>query len=173
MKQGTIIWDDISEPQSRAHILPAKSIEWGTPQWLYDDLNQEFNFTVDVASTHENAKCKIHYTKVDNVFAENLQGETIWCNPPYDIDMLDVFTKFLWRQTRQDNTLAVMLVPVKSDQAWWHNYVLLSEVRFIRGRIKFQGAKSGCPMAVCLVIMQRNRLPIMKSYAGPQRELKL
>jgi hypothetical protein len=29
---------------------------WATPQWLYDKLDTEFNFTVDVCATPENAK---------------------------------------------------------------------------------------------------------------------
>lgn len=44
------------------YIQTSKSIEWSTPQELFDKLNKEFNFTVDVASTDENTKCEKHYT---------------------------------------------------------------------------------------------------------------
>ena len=42
------------------------SDEWATPQWLFDALNKEFGFTLDVCSTHENAKCRCHFTRFEN-----------------------------------------------------------------------------------------------------------
>jgi hypothetical protein len=33
---------------------------------LYDKLDTEFNFTVDVCATPENAKCERFYTKSEN-----------------------------------------------------------------------------------------------------------
>lgn len=44
----------------------SKTNEWTTPQNLFDDLNREFNFTLDPCSTDENAKCQKHYTENDN-----------------------------------------------------------------------------------------------------------
>lgn len=35
---------------------------WETPQNLFNQLNEEFNFTLDPCSTHDNAKCDKHYT---------------------------------------------------------------------------------------------------------------
>lgn len=31
--------------------------EWMTPQWLFDELNKEFNFDIDLCATRENSKC--------------------------------------------------------------------------------------------------------------------
>ena len=36
--------------------------DWETPQVLYDKLNQEFKFTIDVASDKKNHKCNRYYT---------------------------------------------------------------------------------------------------------------
>lgn len=41
----------------------SKTPEWFTPQDLFDDLNLEFNFTLDPCATPENAKCKKFFTK--------------------------------------------------------------------------------------------------------------
>jgi hypothetical protein len=38
------------------------TVEWPTPDSMWKPLNDEFGFTLDVASTHENAKCAKHYT---------------------------------------------------------------------------------------------------------------
>ncbi len=35
---------------------------WETPQSLFDELDAEFHFNLDPCCTHENAKCKDHYT---------------------------------------------------------------------------------------------------------------
>ena len=59
------------------------SNEWETPQELFDELNKEFHFTLDPASTHDNAKCEKHYTQVENGLAQDWSGETVFCNPPY------------------------------------------------------------------------------------------
>jgi phage N-6-adenine-methyltransferase len=61
----------------------AKKDEWTTPQDLYDELDAEFGFTVDVAATAENAKCARYYDKKSNGLAQSWQREVAFCNPPY------------------------------------------------------------------------------------------
>ena len=36
------------------------SDSWETPQWLFDELNAEFNFDIDLCATEENSKCGIY-----------------------------------------------------------------------------------------------------------------
>ena len=36
---------------------------WETPQSLFNALDSEFHFTLDVAASDQNAKCKQYYTK--------------------------------------------------------------------------------------------------------------
>lgn len=57
--------------------------EYATPQWLFDQLDAEFHFTLDPCSTDENAKCKKHYTREQDGLKQDWSGETVWCNPPY------------------------------------------------------------------------------------------
>ena len=64
-------------------MYSSKSNEWETPQELFDRLDREFHFTLDPASTHENAKCAKHYTQEENGLAQDWRGETVFCNPPY------------------------------------------------------------------------------------------
>ncbi len=35
------------------------SDQWQTPQWLFDELNQEFNFDIDLCANSENSKCEL------------------------------------------------------------------------------------------------------------------
>lgn len=68
-------------------LFSSASIEWKTPQALFDELNDEFHFTLDPCSTHENAKCAKHYTKAEDGLKQDWSGETVWCNPPYGREM--------------------------------------------------------------------------------------
>ena len=38
------------------------SDEWQTPEWLFDELNKEFNFGIDLCATKENSKCERYCT---------------------------------------------------------------------------------------------------------------
>lgn len=51
-----------------------ESNEWATPQKLFDELNEEFHFTLDPCSTHENAKCEKHYTIDEDGLSQDWGG---------------------------------------------------------------------------------------------------
>lgn len=59
---------------AEGYMNQAKTVEWETPQWLFDELNKEFSFNLDVASTNENAKCEIHFTQEDDGLQKNWGG---------------------------------------------------------------------------------------------------
>ena len=42
-------------------LFTSNSNEWETPQDLFDELNKEFNFVLDVCATKENAKCNSYF----------------------------------------------------------------------------------------------------------------
>lgn len=47
-------------------MFSSKSNLWSTPQDFFNELNREFNFTLDPCATPENAKCTKYYTETDN-----------------------------------------------------------------------------------------------------------
>lgn len=130
----------------------SKSVEWETPQDLFDKLNAEFRFTLDVASTHENAKCSSHFTKEDDGLIQEWAG-VCWCNPPYGREM----PRWI-RKARQEaearKVVTVMLIPSRTNTGWWHDEVMKGEVRFVRGRPKFNGGKHGLPFPLAIVIFR-------------------
>lgn len=121
-----------------------------TPQDFFDKLNTEFGFTLDVCATSENAKCERYYTKQDDGLSQPWSG-SVWMNPPYGRE--------IWRWMKKANEAAkegatvVCLVPARTDTKWWHEYVIQHEVRFIRGRLKFGGAKNSAPFPSAVVVM--------------------
>ncbi len=48
-------------------------------------------------------------------------------------------------------------MPARTDTAWWHDWVVghATEVRFIRGRLKFGGSKSGAPFPSAVVVYDK------------------
>ncbi len=47
-------------------LLSSKKIDWCTPQDFFNKLNEEFNFTLDVAATDKTAKCQNYFTPETN-----------------------------------------------------------------------------------------------------------
>lgn len=57
--------------------------EWATPIAFFNELNKEFNFTLDPCATADNAKCDRYYTQSDNGLIKSWDNQTVFCNPPY------------------------------------------------------------------------------------------
>lgn len=43
-------------------MFSSKTDDWATPQWFFDELNKEFNFTLDPCADDDNHKCDTYYT---------------------------------------------------------------------------------------------------------------
>ena len=57
--------------------------EWETPQHVFDALNKEFHFTLDVCANKDNHKCEKYFDKDMDGLKQNWSGEICWMNPPY------------------------------------------------------------------------------------------
>ena len=55
-------------------LFSSKSDEWSTPKDLYEELDKEFNFTLDPCSTNDNCKCLKHFTIEDDGLTKNWGG---------------------------------------------------------------------------------------------------
>ncbi len=51
-----------------------QSDEWDTPNELFEQLNNEFHFTLDPCSTDKNCKCEKHYTKAEDGLLQKWGG---------------------------------------------------------------------------------------------------
>ena len=127
------------------------TVEWPTPQELFDEINAEFRFTTDVAATAENAKCAHYYTKEQDGLKQDWRG-VCWMNPPYGRAMVDWLRKAI-RET-WNGTTTVCLIPARTNTAWWHDWVMKGEVRFIRGEVTFKGQKNGLWMPMAIVVFK-------------------
>jgi len=131
----------------------SNSNEWETPQQLFNNLDMEFHFTLDPCSTHENAKCKKHYTIEDDGLSKSWVGETVFMNPPYGRE-IGKWAKKAFEEWKKGATV-VCLVPSRTDTAYWHDYFKQGEIRFIRGRVHFEqpnGKGGAAPFPSAIII---------------------
>lgn len=122
-------------------LFTSSTDEWATPQDFFQTLDEEFHFTLDPCSTDNNAKCKLHYTLKDNGLEQDWGGQIVFCNPPYGRTIKDWVRK-AYEESTKPNTTVVMLIPARTDTAFFHDYIYhkAKEIRFIRGRLHFNEA---------------------------------
>lgn len=130
----------------------SESVEWSTPQDLFDRLNRAFRFTVDVCATDENAKVPLYYTKERDGLKYEWFGNC-WMNPPYGREIGNWVAKALV-SARQNGATVVCLLPARTDTQWWNNYCTNGEITFLKGRLKFGGCKNSAPFPSAIVVFR-------------------
>lgn len=137
-------------PVSRT-LFSSQTDLWATPQDVFDRLDSEFHFEVDVCALASNAKCRRYFTPAQDGLKQPWKG-VCWMNPPYGRDI------GRWMRKAYESSLAgatvVCLVPARTDTAWWHDYATKGEIRFVRGRLRFGAAKCAAPFPSAIVIFR-------------------
>lgn len=112
--------------------------DWETPRELFERLNNFWRFDLDAAASDANHLCADYFTKETDGLSQSWKGRRVWLNPPYGKDIA-AWVRKAYEETRDGQTLVVMLVPARTDTRWFHDYIQSSaaEVKFIRGRLKY------------------------------------
>lgn len=134
-------------------MFSSKTDLWETPQSFYDELDKEFQFTLDPCATPENAKCEMFFTKEMNGLTQNWEGNSVFCNPPYGKE-IGKWVKKAYEESKKSNTTVVMLIPARTDTAYFHDYIYhkAKEIRFVKGRLKFGQSKNAAPFPSMVVV---------------------
>ena len=78
-------------------------------------------------------------------------GQSNFVNPPYGRHIAAWITK-AHAEANKGKTV-VLLIPSRTDTRWWHDHIMTAhEIRYIKGRLKFQGATNPAPFPSCVVI---------------------
>jgi site-specific DNA-methyltransferase (adenine-specific) len=149
--------------------------EWETPDWLFVFLDREFDFRVDAAARKHNTKTGLYFEDALSVDWAHQGGinPSYFLNPPYSAGNISRFMKKAYEESLK-GAVVVCLVPVASDTAWWHTYVMKAdEIRFIKGRVKFIGYdEQGKPIrnsptfSSCVVIFREMYKKRFTPYIG-------
>ena len=133
-------------------LFSSENNVWETPQAFFDKLNEEFRFTLDACALPENAKCRLYFTPQDDGLIQDWSGHTVFCNPPYG-RKIAVWVEKCYLESRRDNTKVVMLLPARTDTVYFHRFIYQqSEIRFVRGRLKFGNSLNSAPFPSMVVI---------------------
>ena len=135
-------------------MFSSKSDLWETPQDLFNELDAEFHFHLDVCALPENAKCKNYYTPEMDGLSQPWK-HICWCNPPYG-RQIGLWVKHAWLSSTAGATV-VMLLPARTDTKWFHDYIYGKnnvEIRFLRGRLKFGRCKNSAPFPSMVVVFR-------------------
>lgn len=136
--------------------LSSKTDNWATPQDFFDNLNEEFHFTLDPCANEENHKCDLFYTKEQDGLTKDWGGHVVFCNPPYGKEIAD-WVRYSYEQSQKPNTTVVMLIPASTDTRYFHDYIYgKAEIRFIKGRLKFGDATTAAPFPSMVVVYRKN-----------------
>lgn len=115
--------------------------DWRTPKAFYQGLDSEFIFDFD--------RCppKPGFDGLSIAW-----GRTNFCNPPYS--EISKWVKKGFEEHLLGKTV-VFLIPSRTDTKWWHEYVMrASEIRFIKGRLKFDEYKNNAPFPSAVIVFE-------------------
>ena len=134
-------------------LFSSETDEWGTPQKLFDELNKEFNFDIDLCASDKNHKCDKYFSKEEDSLKQDWSKfKTCYGNFPYGRQIIDWIQK-AYESSLQGSTV-VCLLPARTDTKWFHEYCLKGEIRFLRGRLKFNDGKNSAPFPSMIVVFR-------------------
>lgn len=134
----------------------ARSHDWQTPKWLYNQLNKRYGpFNLDPCTSEDNP-LGVEFFRTKKT--SGLKGEWViperkmfnmrtkfYMNPPYGRETKH-WVKKAHEQTQKwkPHLMGVGLLPVRTDTKWFHDYVLpYYEIILLKGRIAFVDPETG------------------------------
>ena len=115
---------------------------WKTPKAVYQVLDSEFAFDFDPCPTNPT---------FDGLNIE--WGQCNFVNPPYG-SMLSKWIEKGYNEWKKGKTV-VFLIPSRTDTIAWHKYIMkATEIRFIKGRLKFGDATNSAPFPSAIIIFK-------------------
>ena len=162
-------------------MFSSEDMTWATPQDFFDKLDKEFHFTLDPCCVPETAKCDTYFTPKEDGLKQSWQGHTVFMNPPYGkpekackpnckkkkcVERGFHIEKYVpgqadWIKKAYEESLngttVVCLIPSRTDTDVWNDYCMkASEIRFVKGRLKFGEGDSPAPFPSAIVVFNGN-----------------
>ena len=134
--------------ESKRAMFTSLSNDWETPKDFKYGLDKEFDFNYD--------PCPLSIPSKPHIGFDGLKqnwGTRTYCNPPYS--EWQKWVKKGYEEFKKGK-LIVFLLAARTDTKAFHEIILpfASEIRFIKGRLKFSGHKNSAPFASMVVIFK-------------------
>jgi hypothetical protein len=128
------------DDQMKVHFSSERQ-NWKTPKAFYQALDAEFSFDFDPCPPRAG---------FDGLSVE--WGMINYVNPPYE-DCAKWCQK-AYEESLKGKTI-VLLIPSRTDTRYWHDYVMrANEIRFIKGRLKFDDQKYNAPFPSAIIVFK-------------------
>ena len=148
-------------------LYSSRTDDWATPAALFASIAAKFGpFDLDVCATASNAKCPTFYSAEQDGLQQVWAGNC-WCNPPYGRQN-GAWVRKAWESSLAGATV-VCLLPVRTDTAWWQNYVIpyATSVEFLRGRIRFGNGEHSAPFPSAVVVFAPTKQSVCQRCGRP------
>lgn len=121
-------------------------LNWRTPKAVFQVLDSEFCFDFDPCPPRPD---------FDGLSVD--WGSSNFVNPPYGRETGKWIDKAITEYKK--GKIVVLLVASRTDTRWFHKLLrVASEIRFIKGRLRFDEHKNSAPFPSAIVIL-RGRTP--------------
>jgi len=134
-----------STPETDEHCTPKAFFE-------YIQKVCKIKFTIDVAASKENSLCKKYIDKKQDALVNTWSGNA-WCNPPYS--QAKEFVEHAYQNAINGNCTTFLLLAARTDREWWYFSKKAAYIIYIKGRLKFAGAKAGAPFPSVILVFKK------------------
>ena len=110
----------------------SKTMEYlRTPPDIWNNLKDQFAFTIDICASDDNHLLPRYYTKENNALSKDWTGEVAYIHPLFDNNI----GKFVEKAFHTPNLTAVFLLPASTHTKYFHDYMYHNpncEIHFLR-----------------------------------------
>ena len=132
---------------TQAYMPKAKSDHWPTPDRVYEEA---LFLGWDLKKCFDPCPLNADFNGLTIMWKE-----MNYVNPPYS--ELKSWVNKAWTEWAIFQRSTVLLLPVKTDQEWFHNRCKQFRIHFFQGRLKFKGAKYSATQPHMLVFMDARK----------------
>lgn len=128
--------------------------DWETPPEFFAACEKKFGkFHLDACASKNNAKCSYYIDPTRDALTVRWAAEHIWMNPPYSRGNQKNFLYKALKTSLEQGGTVTCLVPVRTGTLLWQDLIFKSaaEIYFLKGRLKFVGAKDSAPFESAIV----------------------
>lgn len=134
----------------------SRSDDWETPAVIYDALNQQYNFTTDLAANAKNAKtAKFYSVERSFLVEENMLATVIddisWINPPFSL--AEEFFAQVAKASRQGARIIGIFKSSNMETGTWQKYILPTANWILQParRVNYVGAGKSAPFPSAII----------------------
>jgi phage N-6-adenine-methyltransferase len=128
----------------------SEKIVYSTPIKLFEVINKEFNFNLDVCANEENAKCQSYFSEKQDGLKQDWT-DSVWMNPPFNKELKKWVIKAR-DESIKHGSVVCCLVPFRGNTVWFKEVCMDAEIRFIIGEVNFNDLDRGLWLPMCLMI---------------------